>query len=350
MELIHPHTKADVVEAVREANASALRLLVVGGRRHADKGNPCQVDAELWTTQLDRAVAYEPAEMIAVVEAGMRVGALERLLAEHEQEWPSDAPSDATVGGVIAAEAQSPRRLRVGRIADTVLQAEIVTGDGRLVSSGGRTVKNVTGYDLHRLIAGSLGTLGVIVQVALKLRPRAEARRTLHAPGPLETGQALLAAVPSPAGILATPGEIEVRLEGWREEVEEETATARTVAPGLEEVDEGEYPSHHPWVGAPVVAEVAVPPSALGALAAGAGDRWGALLGVGLLWVGLETSGDALERLRALAAEHGGIAPVIHGPGGLGQPPLPARAVHERLKAAFDPNGVLAPGRSWGGI
>jgi glycolate oxidase FAD binding subunit len=350
MELIHPHTKADVVEAVREANASALRLLVVGGRRHADKGNPCEVDAELWTTQLDRVVAYQPAEMIAVVEAGMRVGALERLLAEHEQEWPSDAPPDATVGGVIAAEAQSPRRLRVGRIADTILQAEIVTGDGRLVSSGARTVKNVTGYDIHRLVAGSLGTLGVIVQVALKLRPRAEARRTLHAPGPLETGEALLAAVPSPAGILATPGEIEVRLEGWREEVQEQTAAARTVVPGLDEIDEGEYPTHHPWVGAPVVAEAAVPPSALGALAAEAGDRWGALLGVGLLWVGLESADGALDRLRALAAEHGGIAPAIHGPGGLGQPSLPARAVHERLKAAFDPNGVLAPGRMWGGI
>ncbi len=118
MELIHPHTKADVVEAVREANPAAQRLLVVGGRHHADKGNPVEIDAELWTTQLDRLVAYEPAEMIAVVEAGMRVGELDRLLAEGGQEWPSDAPADATVGGVIAAEAQSPRRLRVGRIAD----------------------------------------------------------------------------------------------------------------------------------------------------------------------------------------------------------------------------------------
>jgi len=350
MELIHPHMKADVIEAVREANAAALRVLVVGGRRHADKGNPSEVDAELWTTQLDRLVAYEPAEMIAVVEAGMRIGELDRLLAEDGQEWPSDAPPDATVGGVIAAEAHSPRRLRVGRTADTVLEAEIVTGDGRLVRSGARAVKNVTGYDLHRLLAGSLGTLGVIVQVALKVRPRAEVRRTLHAPGPLETGEALLDAVPGSTGIVATPGEVEMRLEGWRDEVEEQTATARTVAPGLEEVDEGAFPSHHPWDDAPVLTEVSVPPSALAALAAEAGDRWGALLGVGLLWVGLETSDGALEELRARAAEHAGIAPVIRGPGGLGEPPLPARAVHERLKASFDPNGVLAPGRFWGGI
>ena len=80
------------MDAIRDANATLHRLLVVGGRRHLDKGNPAEVDAELWTTQLDRLVAYEPAEMIAVVEAGMRVGELERILAEGGQEWPSDAP------------------------------------------------------------------------------------------------------------------------------------------------------------------------------------------------------------------------------------------------------------------
>jgi glycolate oxidase FAD binding subunit len=350
MELIHPHTAADVLETVRDANASALRLLVVGGRRHADKGNACEVDAELWTTQLDRLVAYEPAEMIAVVEAGMRVGELDGILAEGGQEWPSDAPADATVGGVIAADVQTPRRLRVGRIADTVLQARIVTGDGRLVTSGARTVKNATGYDLHRVVAGSLGTLGVLVEVALKVRPLAEARRTLHAPGPLETGRALLAAVPGPVGVVATPGEIEIRLEGWREEVEEQTEAARTVVPELDGVDDGAFPSHRPWDDAPVVAEAAVPPSALEALTDGATERWGALLGVGLLWAGLESADGPLEALRSKASEHGGIAPVIRGPGGLGEAALPARAVQERLKAAFDPNGVLAPGRFWGGI
>jgi glycolate oxidase FAD binding subunit len=109
VDLIHPTSKSDVVEAVRDANATERRLLVVGGRRHLDKGNPAEVDAELWTTQLDRLVAYEPAEMIAVVEAGMRVGELERILAEGGQEWPSDAPSDATVGGVWSRAARRAR-------------------------------------------------------------------------------------------------------------------------------------------------------------------------------------------------------------------------------------------------
>ena len=95
MDLIHPASKADVLDAVRDANASSRRLLPVGGRRHLDKGNPTEIDAELWTTQLDRLVSYEPAEMIAVVEAGMRVAELERILAEGGQEWPSDAPASA---------------------------------------------------------------------------------------------------------------------------------------------------------------------------------------------------------------------------------------------------------------
>ena len=229
MDLIHPSSKADVVEAVRDANATARRLLVVGGRRHLDKGNPSEVDAELWTTQLDRLVAYEPAEMIAVVEAGMRVGELDRILAEGGQEWPSDAPADATVGGVIASGASSPRRLKVGALRDTVLEAEVVTGDGRLVRSGARTVKNVTGYDLHKLVAGSLGTLAVIVQVALKLRPLPRARRTLRFDGDLELADELVGAVHGSAAVLATPGAVDVRLEGWPEEVEEQTASARQV-------------------------------------------------------------------------------------------------------------------------
>ena len=230
MDLIHPTSKADVVEAIRDANATARRLLVVGGRRHVDKGNPAEVDAELWTTQLDRLVAYEPAEMIAVVEAGMRIGELDRILADGGQEWPSDAPADATVGGVIASGASSPRRLKVGALRDTVLEAEIVTGDGRLVRSGARTVKNVTGYDLHKLVVGSLGTLGVIVQVAIKVRPLPHARRTLRFEGDLALARELVDAVHGSTAVLATPGTVELRLEGWPEEVEEQTASARRVA------------------------------------------------------------------------------------------------------------------------
>ncbi len=350
MELIHPYTKGDVVEALRAASAAGHRLLVLGGRTHMDKGNPADVDAEIWTTQLDRLVSYEPAEMIAVVECGMRYGELDRILAKGGQEWPADAHPEATIGGIVAAGASSPRRLRVGAIRDTVLEVELVTGDGRPIRGGGRTVKNVTGYDLPRLAAGSLGTLGVIVQVALKLRPRPNARRTLRIPGGFETGRRLLDEVPLPTAVLVTPEAVELRLEGWPEEVEEQADAARRVAAAAETIEDDDFPARRPWEDHLVVVEAAVPPSRMPELAAAAGDAWGALEGVGLVWAGLAGADGPLETLRAKAARLGGVAPVVRGPGGLGGATPPAIGIHRRLKRAFDPAGILAPGRFWGGL
>jgi glycolate oxidase FAD binding subunit len=346
MDLIHPPSRADVVDAVRDANASHRRLLVVGGRRHLDKGNPSEVDAELWTTQLDRLVSYHPPEMIAVVEAGMRVRELRRVLADGGQEWPSDAPDDSTVGGVIASGASSVRRLKVGSLRDTVLEVEAVTGDGRIVKSGARTVKNVTGYDLHKAIAGSLGTLAVIVQVALKVRPLPRARRTLTYGGDLALASELAAGVPGAGAVLARPNAVELRLEGWPEEVDEQASIAERIARSSAEAQG--FPVERPWDDSPVVAEVAVPPSRLEA--AVTGNAWGALAGVGLAWIGLESANGDLDALRERIHALGGIAPAVRGPGGLGSPPIPAPQVQRRLKDAFDPVGVLAPGRGWGGL
>ena len=346
MDLIHPQSKAEVVDVVRRANAESRRLLILGGRRHMDKGNPTELDAELWTTQLDRLIAYEPAEMIVVAEAGMRVGELERILAAGGQEWPADAPDDATIGGVLAAGASSARRLKVGALRDTVLEAEIVTGDGRFVRSGARTVKNVTGYDLHKLVVGSLGTLGVIVQVALKVRPLPETRRTLRfASGP-GIADAVLAAVPAAAAVLATADGIELRLEGWSAEVEEQAHAASGVAVPVDAKADDPFPGSRPWEERPVVAEVTVPPSRLAEVVPP--DGWGALSGVGIAWCGLDSADGELTALRERTHAVGGIAPVVRGPGGLGDPPLPASEVQRRLKTAFDPNDVLAPGRGWG--
>jgi len=338
--LIHPHTPAEVADALRAASAKGVRLLVVGGRQHIDKGNPVEVDAELWTTGLDRPVAYDPAEMLCVVEAGVRIHDLNELLAEGGQEWPVDAPSDATVGGVIAADVALPRQLRVGALRDTVVEMEIVTGDGRRVRSGARTVKNVTGFDLHRLLTGSLGTLGVITQVALKVRPLPKAARTLMTTdGGIELGRRILAEVPLPAAVLASPDSVVVRLEGWEEEVAEQAS----VLGGLTSFRDVEVFPPPLFPDAPIVAEAAVAPSALEALLDGVGE-YRASLGVGHAWVpcpNLET----LTRLRDGVDELGGIAPVIRGQGGLGDQTLPAPQIQRGIKAAFDPAGILAPGR-----
>jgi len=350
MDLTHPPSKGDVVDALRSASADRTRVLIVGGRQHIDKGNPSDIDAELWMTQLDRLISYEPAEMVAVVEAGMRFADLERILAEGDQEWSADAPPDATIGGIIAAAVTSPRRLRVGALRDTVLEVELVTGDGRLVRGGARVVKNVTGYDLPRLASGSLGTLGAMVQVALKVRPRPKARCTLawRTNDPIELGLRLLQAVPSPTSVLAKVGSVELRLEGWPDEVAAQTRAAGETEPDFETTTNDAFPRQRPWLESTIVAEVSTAPSRLRATTAAAtsaGEDWGALVGVGILWVGLDNAASLARFRDGMAAD--AITPVIKGPGGLGSSP-PATAVHRRLKTSFDPAGVLAPGRFWG--
>jgi glycolate oxidase FAD binding subunit len=352
VDLIHPQTKADVAEALRDASARSTTVLTVGGRRHMDRGNPVEVDAELWTTQLDRVVAYEPAEMIVVVEGGMRVGALAELLAANGQEWPVDAPPDATVGGVIAAGVSSPRRLRVGHVRDTVVELELVTGDGRLVRSGARTVKNVTGFDIHRLATGSLGTLGVIVQSALKVRPLPHAAVTATVIGDgLALGATLQREVPTAAGVIATPAGAEIRFEGWEDEVGEMSELATRAVGPMERRPAGtQFPSSPPWLDpdAAVVLEAAVAPSRIPELVQGL-DGWTALLDVGLVWFAVTEGAVAQDvtEIRRRAGTLGGIAPAMQGPGGLGASPVAGVEIHRRLQAAFDPAAILAPGRFW---
>jgi glycolate oxidase FAD binding subunit len=217
------------------------------------------------------------------------------------------------------------------------------------VKSGARTVKNVTGYDLHRLATGSLGTLGVIVQVALKLRPLPQVRRKLTFEGDgLELGGRLLETVPLPSAVIAAPERASVWLEGWADEVEEQTAAARTVDPTLA-VDQHPAPFDPFGIEGSTVVEAAVTPSRIAGLVAGR-DDWTALMGVGLVWFGLPDRAEPLQELRVRVAEAAGVAPVIRGAGGLGDGTIPAPTIHRRLKDSFDPAGILAPGRFWGGI
>jgi len=331
VDLIHPAEAGEVVDAVR----SGRRLLPVGGRRHMARRGAVEVDAELWTSALDRLVAYDPAEMLCVVQAGMRLGELRAALADGGQEWPTDEPDDATVGGVIAAGVDPVRRLRVGTLRDSVVEMEVVLGDGRLVTSGARVVKNVSGFDVHRLLTGSLGTLGVITQVALKVRPLPAARRTLVTrEGGLALGRRLLDAVRQPAAVLAEPDRIVVHLEGWPAEVAEQEASVRALA-ACEATEEPPVPGVDTFPGSPIVVEAGIVPSRLEGTLAGL-DAYRALSGVGLTWIPCRDAASAAE-----IAARGEAAVTCRA-----ETPEPSHrertALEERIRVTCDPGDTFA--------
>jgi glycolate oxidase FAD binding subunit len=337
VDLIHPHTTDDVADAMRDASARRTRIRAIGGRQHLNDGAASAVEAELWTTLLDRAIAYDPAEMLCVVEAGTRLAELRRMLTEGGQEWPVDEHEDATVGGVIAGDVPLPRQLRVGQLRDTVVEMVFVTGDGRRIRSGARTVKNVTGYDLHRLLTGSGGELGVITQIALKLRPLPKAVRTLVTrEDGLGLAQRMLDTVPLPTAVVVEHDRILVRLEGWPKEVAEQARAANSVAVMAD--DDPAAWLEPPFPDAATLVRAAVVPSRLAALLDGV-ERYRALLGVGFAWIPCADDA-ALATARDRASSLGGIAPTVRGTA----PPAadaPLPEIQRRIKAALDPAGIL---------
>jgi hypothetical protein len=160
--------------------------------------------------------------------------------------------------------------------------------------------------------------------------------------GGVELGGRVLDGVPLPATVLADPDRVVVRLEGWPEEVEEQTAAARSITT-FDEI--GDPFPEECFPDARIVAEAAVVPSRLPQLLVGI-ERYRAMIGVGIAWVPFEDD-EALTAFRARAAELGGIAPVIRGPGRLGDGGVPAPDVQRRIRTVMDPAGILAPGRAW---
>jgi glycolate oxidase FAD binding subunit len=286
-----------------------------------------------------RVVDHEPTDLTLTVEAGMLASEVADLAAGAGQCWPqAEVVPGSTVGGVLATAASSRERLRSGAVRDSLLQVVVATGDGRLVTAGGRTVKGVSGFDIPRLAVGSLGTLGVIVQVTLKLWPLPPARGWFGAEAPLEERLAASARILGgglrPTCVLVTPGRIAVELAGPPDDV---------VAPeGLGPLDAA--PAAPAGDG---TLEAGVSPARLGALCArleDAGLDYEARMGVGTCLVGVGSAAD-VERVRAWAVELGGHAVVTDGDDALRADPWgpepPGLPIMRRMRDAFDPAGIL---------
>ena len=299
-------------------------------------------------------VAYEPRELVLTVRAGTPLANVESELARERQMLPFEPPhfrEGATIGGIVATGLSGPRRPYAGAVRDFVLGTRIVNGKGEDLSFGGRVIKNVAGYDVSRLMTGALGTLGVITEISFKVLPRPPAEATLcyevaEAEAILNMNQ--WAGQPLPLSATSwQDGVLRVRLSGAESAVQ---AAKRRMGgeemPGApdywRDLREQRLPFFDPE--APLwrvsVAQAAQPlnlerPQLI---------EWGG----GVRWV----SGDVDALLvRSTAERAGGHATLFRGGDksiGVFHPLKPAVArIHQRLKAAFDPAGILNPGRMY---
>ncbi len=179
--IARPVSSREVAEVVKFAALEKLAIVPVGARTKMGIGMPPrQYDIALEMTRLDRVVAYDPGDLTLGVEPGIPLQRLEGVLAGHRQFLPLAVPfmNEGTVGGTIASGTDSSLRQLYGTARDFVLGMEFVTGDGELVKSGGHVVKNVSGYDIHKLMIGALGTLGVITRINFRTFPLPAETRT----------------------------------------------------------------------------------------------------------------------------------------------------------------------------
>lgn len=324
------------------ASTAGRTVRIRGGGTSSRRGRPVATDDVLNTRGLDRIVEYTPADMTITLEGGVAAAEVVRLAAEVGQGWPQAAAvPGSTVGGVLATAASGRRRLRFGPVRDSLLEVVVATGDGRIITGGGRTVKGVTGYDVPRLLVGSLGTLGVIVQATLKLWPLPIAEGWFTARGDtsamLARANDILASVHRPGAVIVRPGALYACITGARDDV--------VAPPDTEPWAEPEGPS-----GAGIV-EVGVPPAALGGLVRRLDDEgrdFEAWMGTGVAWVVVNDAADVTV-IRGMAHAAGGHAQVVDGDDAVRTdpfgPPPPGAQIMRRIRESFDPAGILAPGR-----
>jgi glycolate oxidase FAD binding subunit len=292
---------ADAAELLATANAEGRRV---------------RIGEELTTEGLDRILEYEPGDLTCVVEAGVRLSALQAALAEHGQRLSLDPPGDPTIGACLAANLSGPLRHRFGAPRDLVLGVTLVLADGTIANAGGKVVKNVAGYDLGKLVCGSRGTLGLVARVSLRLHPRPTATRTLvvDTADPATVVMRLLGSqlLPSAVDVLH-PGRVAVMFEGGASAVAWQLDAARALFGGEE--DDGRSWNEVRMRQGAARGRLLFAPGELGALLAGL-DEAIVRPAAGVAYVGNEVAEDVPAALRQL---------------------------HERIRLAFDPNGILSP-------
>jgi glycolate oxidase FAD binding subunit len=402
-DLLKPRSAKEAEDAVRWALGEDKPMEVVGHGSKRAVGRPSQTDLTLDISGLSGITLYEPAELVLSARAGTPLSLIDTLLEENNQQLgfePADygplfggEAGKASIGGVLAANLSGPRRIKMGAARDHFLGLSAVTGRGETIKSGGRVVKNVTGYDLCKLFAGSWGTLGVMTDVTIKVLPKPEDETTIliHGLDDARACAAMAAAMASPfdvsgaahlpdhvaswfEGLRSTEATTALRLEGHAPSVahRKETLAALMKPFGAVAMLDA-APSRALWRSIRDVKpfttaaarerplwRISVPPARghelLRAItpAAQMFYDWAG----GLVWVAMPQRDEPnAAAIRSAVAEIGGHATLLRAPASLraaldvfSPEPAGQRALSKRVKESFDPKGVLNPGRMAAGV
>ena len=387
---LKPRTARETEDAVKWSAAEEQPLEVIGAGSKRALGRPVQTAHVLDMSDLNGVVSYEPAELVLTVLAGTPIADVEKLVDDNGQEL-SFEPLDygplfgtekgrGTIGGVLAANLSGPRRIKAGAARDSILGMEAVSGRGEIFVSGGKVVKNVTGYDLPRALCGSFGTLAVATEVTLKVNPKPETSATFQIEGLDDQAgvAALCAALGSSAevsGAAHLPSDLDgsnsrtvLRLEGFETSVDYRFKTLEKLLGrhgNISRLAEAqsidlwrEIRDLQPFAGKDTpVWKVSVAPTSGPQLVRNLREQmdiralydWSG----GLVWFTCEDGDDHTDFVRsAVEKVGGGHATLVRAeastrtslPVFMPQP-APLAALSARLKEQFDPKGILNPGR-----
>jgi glycolate oxidase FAD binding subunit len=353
----------DIAAVLRETVVDACRhstpLEIVGGGSkrfygRAPSGRPLEVSGH------SGILSYEPAELVLTARAGTPLAEIEAALAAHGQMLPFEPPyfgSGATLGGTVACGLAGPRRPYTGAVRDFVLGVKCLNGKGEVLSFGGQVFKNVAGFDLFRLMAGALGTLGVLLEVSVKVLPAPAEDLTLTldmVPGEAVAAVNAWAGRPLPLSAACHDGErLWLRLSGAASAVRgaRDKIGGDTAAHGVEfwqDLKEQRHPFFAAALEGSPLWRLSVPPATPPLAIPG---RWMLDWGGSQRWLITETP---TEQIRYAVSIAGGHAALFRGGDRSGEVfhPLPASLMqmHRRLKQAFDPDGILNPGRLMPGL